>query len=90
MLHRHVIALLDHRVLIRDVSSWADILVGTWLVDITVLTLVFEAPLTCVENHSVLEVLISRLTESSWSAQAVSTSNLEFVIVLSGTWDLKL
>lgn len=90
MLHRHVIALLDHRVLIGDVSSWADILVGTWLVDITVLTLVFEAPLACVENHCVLEVLISRLAESSWPAQAVSASNLEFVIVLSRSWDLKL
>lgn len=90
MLHGHVVTLLDHRVLIRDVSSGADIHVSTRLVDITVLTLVLEAALASVEDHCILEMFVPRLAEGARSALTVGSSNLEFVIVLSGSWDLKL
>jgi hypothetical protein len=89
MLHRHVIALLDHRVFIGNVGSWANVLVGTGLIDITILTLVLKATLASIEYDSVLEMLVSRLAEGSWSAHAVSSCNLQLIIILSRSWHLK-
>ena len=89
MFHGHIIALLDHRVFIRNVGSWADVLVGTGLIDITILPLVLKATLASVEYNSILEMLVSRLAEGSWSAQAVGSSNLQLIIILSRSWHLQ-
>ena len=89
MFHRHVVALLDHRVFIGNVGSWADVLVSTGLIDITILTLVLKATLASVEHDSILEMLVPRLTEGPWSAHAVSSCNLQLIIILSWPWHLK-
>ena len=89
MLHRHVIAFLDHRVFIRNVGTWANILVSTGLIDVTILPLVLKATLARVKNDSILKMLVSRLTKGSWSAQTVSPCDLELIIILSGSWHLK-
>ena len=89
MFHRHVVALLDHRVFIGNVGSWADVLVSTGLIDITILTLVLKATLASVEHDSILEMLVPRLTEGPWSAHPISACNLQLIIILSRPWHLK-
>lgn len=89
MFHRHVVALLDHRVFIGNVGSWADVLVSTGLIDITILALVLKATLASVEHDSILEMLVSRLTEGPWSAHPISSCNLQLIIILSRPWHLK-
>ena len=89
MFHRHVVALLDHRVFIRNVGSWPNVLVRTGLIDITILTLVLKATLASVEHDSILEMLVPRLTEGPWSAHPISSCNLQLIIILSRSWHLQ-
>ena len=71
MLHRHVERLLDHRVLIIDVSAWADVLVCSGLVVIALKSLLFESLFTSIENYGVLDMLVSRLAEGLGSVDVL-------------------
>lgn len=63
MFHGHVETLFDHRVLIGDVGTWADVLVSGWLVNVAVLSLILESLLAGVEDNCILEVAVARLAE---------------------------
>lgn len=91
MLHRHVETFLDHWVLIGDISTRANLLVGPRLVDIAVLALVLETSLTSVEDHSILQVTVSRLAESSRSAWVSGVGSCDGkVLVFTWPWNVKL
>jgi hypothetical protein len=67
MFHRHIVALFNHGVFVRNVSTWSDSNIRARLIDIAVEAFVFESTLTCVEYDSILEMLISWLAESAWT-----------------------
>lgn len=54
MLHRHVVALFYHGVLIGNIGTWADGLICARLIDIAVKALVLKASLAGVEHNSIL------------------------------------
>lgn len=82
MLHGHVEGLLDHGVLIIDVGTWAHVLLCSGLVVVTLESLLLESLFAGVENHCVLNVLVSRLTEGLWSVDVL-------VRVLAWAWHVE-
>ena len=84
MFHRHVEALLDHRVLVVDVRSRSH----NWMRACSLVNSLshcfgLEAFLTCVENYCILQVLISRLIESLRSLWHL------LVLIKARAWHLK-
>jgi hypothetical protein len=87
MFHGHVVTFLDHRILIRDVSTGADLLVSARLIYVAVDPLVFESSLARVEHHRILEMIVSRLTECSGPTAVALDGQL--AIVLARSWDFE-
>ena len=92
MLHAHVVAFLDHRVLVGYVCAGADRHVSARLMYVAVESLVLEPPLARVEHHCVLEVLVAGLAERARAASRGSVRALdrELAVVLARPWDLEL
>jgi hypothetical protein len=66
-------------------------LVGAWLVDVAVLSLVLEPALTGIENNGILKVFVSWLTECSWARRlSVSTLDRKIAVIFARSWHLKL
>ena len=64
MLHGHVEALFEQRILVLHISTWSHYSCGSSLVLIAVVALIFEPLLASVEYHSILKVLVPGLTVS--------------------------
>ncbi len=83
MLHRHVEALLEHRVVIADVGAWANVVSCACIFDVVVLS-VLKPLFACIEHDSVLQMLVPRLVGGGGCARSPLS------LVLPGPGDLEL
>ena len=82
MLYRHVVALLDQRVLQIAVRSWSNSRLRWSLLEVAGQSLILESALGGVEHDGVLEVFVSWLGEGAWSL-------LLAIDVLAWAWDIE-
>lgn len=85
MLHRHVVALFDHGVLVINIAAGAHHGLRAAGVVETKLTLRLEALFAGVEHHCVLQVLVARLVERARPVEA-----LGLLVVLARPRDIEL
>ena len=84
MFHRHVVAFLKHWVIDRYVSSWSNHFVGASIWDVTIMSFIFKSLFTSIEDNSIFQMFISRLTKSFRSLLTV------LFFILSWAWHFKL
>ena len=91
MLHWHVVALFYHWVLVRYVGPWANNWSSAWLIDVAVLSFIFETALACVEYNCILQMLVTGLAEGCRSPLSTSCHaiNCQLIVVFTWSWNFK-
>ena len=88
VLHRHVEAFLDERVLIVDVGARSDDGLRPRAMVDALRSLGFKSPLTRVEDDSVFDILVAWLVESLWASREAFACDMGPLLIEARSWQL--